>query len=172
MKPGILTPIPSNRNLQVSFQPYIHTSRHRAWLELTKQDYHSVRGYMLSGKKGKPRAPPYPVSIVDHFAHSWDNDEHTRGAFALCGLAKFGQPDDAQSMFAAIKAPAAGGQLHFAGEATSAHHARPEKQKLFIKRWRFLDEERTRRISSHFMSMTRYEISGPLQGYAEFRLNG
>jgi hypothetical protein len=39
----------------------------RAWDELTKQDHHSTRGYMLSGKEGKPDcAPdPYPSSVVE-----------------------------------------------------------------------------------------------------------
>ncbi|OBZ77640.1 hypothetical protein A0H81_02546 [Grifola frondosa] len=112
----------------------------------------------LAKLHGIPREKIPPV--VDHFAHSWDNDEHARGAFALYGPAQFGHPDNAHSMFAAIKAPAADGLLHFAGEATSVHHAwvlgslnsawravynalngRPEKQKLLIERWGIPDEE-------------------------------
>ena len=60
--------------------------------------------------------------LVDHYAWDWHNDQFARGAFALFGPGQFGRSDE-NSMFANIKAPAAGGKLHFAGEATSAHHA-------------------------------------------------
>jgi monoamine oxidase len=75
---------------------------------------------------GIPRSKlPQPI---DHFAHSWYNDQYTRGAFALFGPAQFGRAGGGGkispgSMFASMKAPAADGKLHFAGEATSAHHA-------------------------------------------------
>lgn len=57
-------------------------------------------------------------------------DPYTRGAFALYGPGQFGYASPTgqavphpPSMFSALKAPAANGKLHFAGEATSAHHA-------------------------------------------------
>jgi monoamine oxidase len=62
--------------------------------------------------------------VLDHFAHGWQNDPNQRGAFALFGATQFGRPDaEAPSLYAAVKAPAAEGRLHFAGEATSIHHA-------------------------------------------------
>jgi monoamine oxidase len=81
----------------------------------------------LSNLHGIPRSKLPPV--VDHFAYDWYSDEFARGAFALFGPAQFGHanakiPDEVPgSMFVGLKAPAARGKLHFAGEATSAHHA-------------------------------------------------
>lgn len=69
-----------------------------------------------------------PVSemgeVVDWYPHAWYNDPYTRGAFAYFGPGQFGTTDyHGFSLFAAVQAPAAGGRLHFAGEATSIHHA-------------------------------------------------
>ncbi|KAH9927100.1 uncharacterized protein BXZ73DRAFT_48983 [Epithele typhae] len=68
--------------------------------------------------------------LVDHFAFNWHNDPNARGAFALFGPGQFGVSSggtdgtaQGQSMFASLKAPAAKGRLHVAGEATSVHHA-------------------------------------------------
>ena len=61
--------------------------------------------------------------LVDHYAYDWHHSENARGAFALFGPGQFGQPAPGSSLFASMKAPAAGGKLHIAGEATSAHHA-------------------------------------------------
>lgn len=60
--------------------------------------------------------------LVDHYAYNWSNNEHARGAFAQFGPGQFGQPRGGNSMFASMKAPAANGKLHIAGEATSVHH--------------------------------------------------
>lgn len=64
---------------------------------------------------------------VDHHAHAWYNDEFHRGAFGLFGPGQFGHVQSGDgpqaSLFASIKAPAANGKLHFAGESTSVHHA-------------------------------------------------
>ncbi|KAG8911688.1 hypothetical protein FRC02_006466 [Tulasnella sp. 418] len=62
---------------------------------------------------------------LDHFAHAWFNDEYSRGAFALFGPGQFGSNDSIPngSMFMSLKAPTPNGMLHFAGEATSIHHA-------------------------------------------------
>jgi monoamine oxidase len=64
------------------------------------------------------------------FAHAWYNDPMYRGAFALFGPTQFyGNAYDLDSdrmepgMFESLKFPAAQGKLHFAGEATSTHHA-------------------------------------------------
>jgi hypothetical protein len=54
---------------------------------------------------------------VDHFAWDWQNDQYTRGAFALFNPGQFCE------MFPAITRAAGAGFLHFAGEATSVHHA-------------------------------------------------
>lgn len=54
---------------------------------------------------------------VDHFAWDWQNYEYTRGAFALFNPGQF------YEMFPSITRPAGEGLLHFAGEATSVHHA-------------------------------------------------
>lgn len=105
---------------------------------------------------------------VDHFAYSWYNDPFARGAFALFAPGQFGHfvkdknpKVGPGSLFAGIKAPAAGGKLHFAGEATSVHHAwvlgalnsawravynalqrgDPELQRKLTKTWGVPDEE-------------------------------
>ena len=52
-----------------------------------------------------------------HFAWNWQNYEYTRGAFALFNPGQF------YEMFPSITRPAGAGLLHFAGEATSVHHA-------------------------------------------------
>lgn len=98
--------------------------------------------------------------VVDHKVHSWYNDRYTRGAFAHFGPGQYGSIDDATSLFASLKAPAAGGRFHIAGEATSMHHAwvlgalnsawravynalinQPYKRKLLVERWGTPDEE-------------------------------
>ncbi|KAF8593829.1 hypothetical protein BDV93DRAFT_460220 [Ceratobasidium sp. AG-I] len=105
--------------------------------------------------------------VVDHYAHAWYNDEFARGAFALFGPGQFGHikkgkslKSEQASLFASMKAPAAKGKLHFAGEATSVHHAwvlgalnsawravynmlegQPELQKKLIDLWEIPDEE-------------------------------
>ncbi|KIY73413.1 hypothetical protein CYLTODRAFT_428506 [Cylindrobasidium torrendii FP15055 ss-10] len=62
--------------------------------------------------------------LVDHYTYNWHNDEFARGAFALFGTAQFADGTErGNTMFASMKAPAAGGKLHIAGEATSVHHA-------------------------------------------------
>ena len=50
-------------------------------------------------------------------AQSADHDS------AFSSSSTFGPPSRENSMFASMKAPAADGKLHIAGEATSAHHA-------------------------------------------------
>ncbi|KAK7678543.1 hypothetical protein QCA50_018415 [Cerrena zonata] len=99
--------------------------------------------------------------VVDHKTHAWYNDRYSRGAFALFGPGQFGPANDKTSLFASIKAPAADGRFHIAGEATSVHHAwvlgalnsawravynvllkqRPDKIPLLIKNWGIPDEE-------------------------------
>ncbi|RDB24913.1 hypothetical protein Hypma_008040 [Hypsizygus marmoreus] len=98
--------------------------------------------------------------VLDYYAHSFYHDEHARGAFALFGPGQFGHPGDQYSLFASIKAPAANGKFHIAGEATSVHHAwvlgslnsawravynaligQPVLQAQLIKQWGIPDEE-------------------------------
>jgi monoamine oxidase len=55
--------------------------------------------------------------IVETFSHSWYEDEHSQGAFALFAAGQF------NSLFNDAIAPAMKDRLHFAGEATSVHHA-------------------------------------------------
>ncbi|OCH90038.1 amine oxidase [Obba rivulosa] len=107
---------------------------------------------------GLPRSRFGPV--LGFHAHSWETDPYARGAFALFGPTQFGRPGDSQSLFASMKAPAAGGLFHIAGEATSVHHAwvlgslnsawravynaligRPEERKKLIENWDIPDEE-------------------------------
>jgi monoamine oxidase len=109
----------------------------------------------------REKIPP----VLNHFAHSWSSDQYTRGAFAMFGPGQFGNasskaPIAQASSFVSLKAPAAKGKLHFAGEATSVHHAwvqgalnsawravynalegYPEKQDELINRWGIPDEE-------------------------------
>ncbi|KAF7302450.1 Amino-oxidase domain-containing protein [Mycena chlorophos] len=61
--------------------------------------------------------------VVAFKIFNWHNEPHSRGAFPLFRPSQFTKTDDAQSMFASLKTPGAGGKLHFAGEATSVHHA-------------------------------------------------
>lgn len=64
--------------------------------------------------------------LQDHYALTWHNDVNALGAFALFGPGQFGTPDEAHhfdSMFTSMKTPAGYGKVHFAGEATSVHHA-------------------------------------------------
>jgi hypothetical protein len=51
------------------------------------------------------------------FVHDWYKDEFAQGAFALYGPGQF------SSLFAAVVQPEVYQRLHFAGEATSVHHA-------------------------------------------------
>jgi len=54
--------------------------------------------------------------MVSHEVWSWYNHEHSAGAFALFGPGQF------SNLYPELTAPPAG-LLHFAGEATSVHHA-------------------------------------------------
>ncbi|KAF8594150.1 hypothetical protein BDV93DRAFT_459584 [Ceratobasidium sp. AG-I] len=120
---------------------------------------------------------------VDHYAHAWYNDEFARGAFALFGPGQFGhvqhgnEPKSVQaSLFASMKAPAAKGKLHFAGEATSVHHAwvlgalnsawravynalegHQELQNKLIELWKIPDEE-TQVHLKQLNLLARYDI--------------
>jgi monoamine oxidase len=55
--------------------------------------------------------------VVEHFVHDWYRDENAIGAFALFGPGQF------SNLYPGLTRPAAGGRLHFAGEAASCHHA-------------------------------------------------
>lgn len=67
-------------------------------------DMHQVDPIVLSKK------------VVDYNVHDWYADDSTMGAFALFGPGQF------RSLYPAVTQPV-GGLLHFAGEATSVHHA-------------------------------------------------
>ncbi|KAF5325025.1 hypothetical protein D9619_010096 [Psilocybe cf. subviscida] len=101
-------------------------------------------------------------SVVDFFAHNFYTDPYARGAFAEFGPGQFGHDGDRYSLFASLKAPAAQGKFHIAGEATSAHHAwvlgglnsawravynslhgDPERQEELVDKWGIPDEENT-----------------------------
>jgi len=63
---------------------------------------------------------PYDFLVdqyVDHFSWNWYHNEFSRGAFAFFGPGQFSE------LFPVITRPGANGKLHFAGEATSVHHA-------------------------------------------------
>lgn len=53
----------------------------------------------------------------EHFVMDWNSEEYAQGAFALFGPSQFSE------LWPHIVEPAADGLLHFAGEATSYHHA-------------------------------------------------
>ncbi|EJD46934.1 amine oxidase, partial [Auricularia subglabra TFB-10046 SS5] len=55
--------------------------------------------------------------MVDSHAYGWYNHEHSGGAFALFGPGQFA------SLYPHVTSPSCNGMLHFAGEATSVHHA-------------------------------------------------
>ncbi|KAF8534739.1 hypothetical protein BDD12DRAFT_858949 [Trichophaea hybrida] len=59
----------------------------------------------------------YKDQTLDYYAYDWYRNEYTMGAFALFGPGQF---DD---LYPEITKPAARGNLHFAGEAASTHHA-------------------------------------------------
>ena len=54
---------------------------------------------------------------VTHHAWNWHQDPNTMGAFAAFGPAEF------STLYPYLSRPAGRGLLHFAGEATSTHHA-------------------------------------------------
>lgn len=66
---------------------------------------------------GNITVPFLREQLVDFYAHDWYNEEFSRGAFAHYTPGQFGE------LFPYITRPAGGGRLHFAGEATSVHHA-------------------------------------------------
>ncbi|KAF8183763.1 hypothetical protein K438DRAFT_1599145 [Mycena galopus ATCC 62051] len=89
------------------------TEADKRLVELTLQNLSQLHGVPI--EKFGP--------LLDHYAFNWHNDDNARGAFALFGPGQFGNPHRGNSMFASMKAPAANGKLHIAGEATSVHHA-------------------------------------------------
>lgn len=54
---------------------------------------------------------------IDIFPWSWSRDPYTMGAFAFFGPGKY------RNTYTSLNSPAAGGLLHFAGEAISVRHA-------------------------------------------------
>jgi monoamine oxidase len=54
---------------------------------------------------------------MTHHAWNWHQDPNSMGAFAAFG------PTEFSTLYPHLPRPAAGGLLHFAGEATSTHHA-------------------------------------------------
>ncbi|KAG8716210.1 hypothetical protein FRC09_015972 [Ceratobasidium sp. 395] len=146
-----------------SFLQHNDAAANEALLEIVLDNLAKLHG-ISRDKFPKPRA---------FFAHAWSNDRFTRGAFALFGPGQFTsyspkcppwegreKVPTASSLFASIKAPAAHGKLHFAGEATSVHHAwvlgalnsawraiynalegHPELRQKLKKNWGIPDEE-------------------------------
>ncbi|KAJ7207139.1 hypothetical protein GGX14DRAFT_567704 [Mycena pura] len=55
--------------------------------------------------------------LIDTFAWSWSQDPYSMGSSAFFGPGKFA------NLFTSLSGPAAGGRLHFAGEAISVRHA-------------------------------------------------
>ncbi|KAF9457573.1 hypothetical protein BDZ94DRAFT_1272826, partial [Collybia nuda] len=55
--------------------------------------------------------------LIEVKSWSWSHDPYTMGAFAFFGPGKFG------NLYTSLTTPAAGGLLHFAGEAISVRHA-------------------------------------------------
>ncbi|KZV68887.1 amine oxidase [Peniophora sp. CONT] len=55
--------------------------------------------------------------LIETFAWSWSLDPLAMGAFAFFG------PGDFENLYTSLTNPAAGGRLHFAGEAISTRHA-------------------------------------------------
>ncbi|CAG7850867.1 Putative bifunctional amine oxidase DDB_G0291301 Includes: RecName: Full=Putative sarcosine oxidase; Short=PSO; Includes: RecName: Full=Putative L-amino-acid oxidase [Serendipita indica DSM 11827] len=56
------------------------------------------------------------AEFVDYFPWNWDDNPYSAGAFALFGPGQF------STLYPEVTQPM-GGRLHFAGEATSVHHA-------------------------------------------------
>lgn len=75
-------------------------------LEICLRDLESLHGPIVRDQE-----------IVDSYSYSWYQDEYTQGAFALFGPAQF------STHFQGCVEEAEDGRLHFAGEATSVHHA-------------------------------------------------
>lgn len=55
--------------------------------------------------------------LIEYKGWSWSHDPYTMGAFAFFGPGKFG------NLYTSLNNPAAGGYLHFGGEAISVRHA-------------------------------------------------
>ncbi|KAG2336933.1 hypothetical protein BDR05DRAFT_80702 [Suillus weaverae] len=70
--------------------------------------------------------------LIEYKGWSWSHDPYTMGAFAFFGPGKFG------NLYTSLNNPAAGGYLHFAGEAISVRHAWVEG--ALDSAWRAVDE--------------------------------
>ncbi|KAG1769110.1 hypothetical protein EV702DRAFT_1189117 [Suillus placidus] len=70
--------------------------------------------------------------LIESKGWSWSHDPYTMGAFAFFGPGKFG------NLYTSLNNPAAGGYLHFAGEAISVRHAWVEG--ALDSAWRAVDE--------------------------------
>jgi hypothetical protein len=98
-----------------------------------------------------------------HHAWNWHQDPNSMGAFAAFG------PTEFSTLYPYLTRPAAGGLLHFAGEATSTHHAwivgalesGYRAVSAFFARFNMCDEQR--RLEEEF---------GPAPGEVEKGENG
>jgi len=79
---------------------------HEERLEVCLRDLEEIHGPIVRKQR-----------IVDSFSYSFYHDEFSQGAFALFGPGQFA------SYFDSCLKTEEGGRLHFAGEATSVHHA-------------------------------------------------
>lgn len=104
--------------------------------------------------------------VLDHKAHAWYNDRYTRGAFAHLGPGQIGSSGGKPiAILASLKAPAANGKMHIAGEATSIHNGwilgalnsawravfnavvhDADKRKRLVDNWGVPDEESERTL--------------------------
>jgi len=64
-----------------------------------------------------PKSNVQELFSGEYFFHDWYADKYCQGAFALYGPSQFAE------LYPHVVQPAAEGLLHFAGEATSVHHA-------------------------------------------------
>eukprot|EP01127_Copromyxa_protea_P005372 TRINITY_DN15310_c0_g1_i1.p1 TRINITY_DN15310_c0_g1~~TRINITY_DN15310_c0_g1_i1.p1 ORF type:complete len:658 (-),score=101.61 TRINITY_DN15310_c0_g1_i1:129-2102(-) len=91
------------------------------------------------------------------FAHDWYQDKHAQGAFALYGPGQF------SSLFAAIVRPEMDQRLHFAGEATSVHHAWivGSLNSAYRTVWEMLDDENRQKLSDLWGNIEEVEKPEP-----------
>lgn len=107
-------------------------------------------------------------NFVAMFAHDWYQDEFAQGAFALYGPGQFSY------LFGGVIAPECNGRLHFAGEATSVHHAWivGSLNSAYRSVWEFLSEKQKSLLESKWGTIEEVECSKPETGTNHKNGNG
>ncbi|GJE93598.1 FAD/NAD-binding domain-containing protein [Phanerochaete sordida] len=115
--------VDGNSPSTVLLASYAATGDAQAWTGLTaKEAKPMVKRRVIDDLVAVHRFNDFGPKVLeeeweDAFLYSWNTDPNTMGAYAFFGPGQFPQ------MYRDLTCPAAGGKLHFAGEAISARHA-------------------------------------------------